>query len=67
MKLRNMTCIYIQNGNKLLMIFKTKSRFGTSPKWTGIGGHFEENELNDPDNRNGSTAAVYLFCRTFEY
>jgi len=49
MKLRNMTCIYIENDDKILMMYKTKSRFWNAPKWTGIGGHFEENELNEPD------------------
>lgn len=49
MKLRNMTCIYIFNGENVLLMYKTSSRFLTKPLWCGIGGHFEENELNNPN------------------
>lgn len=45
--LRNMTTIYIRNKNDLLMLFRVGSRV-VSDSWCGIGGHFEESELNDP-------------------
>ncbi len=50
MKLRNMTCIYIHHVNKILMLYKTSSKVFAVPQWSGIGGHFEEYELNDPDS-----------------
>lgn len=47
-KLRNMTSIYISRGTELLMLYRIGSRVVVSPSWCGIGGHFEEFELNDP-------------------
>lgn len=46
-KLRNMTAIYITRGEDLLMLYRVGSRV-VEPSWCGIGGHFEESELNDP-------------------
>ncbi len=46
-KLRNMTAIYITRGDEMLMLYRVGSRVVT-PSWCGIGGHFEESELNDP-------------------
>ena len=50
-KLRNMTAIYItyreNSQEKLLMLYRVGSRV-VEPSWCGIGGHFEESELNDP-------------------
>lgn len=46
-KLRNMTAIYITRGNEMLMLYRMGSRV-VEPSWCGIGGHFEERELNDP-------------------
>jgi len=46
-KLRNMTAIYITRGNEMLMLYRVGSRV-VDPSWCGIGGHFEEAELNDP-------------------
>ena len=45
--LRNMTGIYISRGTELLMLYRIGSRV-VEPSWCGIGGHFEEPELNDP-------------------
>lgn len=45
--LRNMTGIYISRGKELLMLYRIGSRV-VEPSWCGIGGHFEEPELNDP-------------------
>ena len=47
--LRNMTAIYItdvQNQN-MLMLYRIGSKV-VEPSWCGIGGHFEQEELNDP-------------------
>ncbi len=46
-KLRNMTAIYIRRGNEMLMLYRIGSRV-VEPSWCGIGGHFEQAELNDP-------------------
>lgn len=45
-KLRNMTAIYISDGDKMLMLYRIGSSV-VPPSWCGIGGHFEEFELND--------------------
>lgn len=45
--LRNMTTIYIRENNRLLMLYRVGSRV-VEPSWCGIGGHFEEHELNNP-------------------
>lgn len=46
-KLRNMTSIYITQNNQMLMLYRVGSRV-VAPSWCGIGGHFEKEELNDP-------------------
>ena len=47
-KLRNMTSLYITEGDKMLLLFRQRGRV-VSDTWVGAaGGHFEENELNDP-------------------
>ena len=46
-KLRNMTAIYIMRGEEMLMLYRIGSKV-VDPSWCGIGGHFEEQELNDP-------------------
>lgn len=48
-KLRNMTSIYIRRGEKMLLLYRIGSRV-VEPSWCGIGGHFEEAELNDPQS-----------------
>ncbi len=45
-KLRNMTSIYILDGDKMLLLYRIGSRV-VAPSWCGIGGHFEKDELND--------------------
>lgn len=45
--LRNMTSIYIMSKNKMLLLYRVGSRV-VQPSWCGVGGHFEENELNNP-------------------
>ena len=47
-KLRNMTSLYITKGDKMLLLFRQRGRV-VRDTWVGAaGGHFEENELNDP-------------------
>lgn len=45
--LRNMASLYIKDGNQLLMLYRIGSEV-IEPSWCGIGGHFENSELNDP-------------------
>ncbi len=45
--LRNMTAIYIRNHGKFLMLYRIGSKV-VEPSWVGIGGHFEQEELNCP-------------------
>jgi 8-oxo-dGTP diphosphatase len=46
--LRNMSGFFIMKGTKILMLYRIGSRALDKNIWVGIGGHFEENELNDP-------------------
>ena len=48
-KLRNMTAVYISRGDEMLMLYRVGSSV-VVPSWCGIGGHFEKNELNDPQS-----------------
>lgn len=45
-KLRNMASIYIKNGDKILLLDRIGSKV-IDRSWCGIGGHFENEELND--------------------
>lgn len=46
-KLRNMTCIYLFRGERVLLLYRQGGRV-VNNVWTGsAGGHFEEYELND--------------------
>lgn len=48
MRLRNMTAIYLTRGSQLLMLYRVGSRV-VGNSYTGTaGGHFEPEELNDP-------------------
>lgn len=47
--LRNMTTIYITNMDKVLLLYRIGSKVLSNSSWCGIGGHFEINELNDPE------------------
>lgn len=47
-KLRNMTSLYITKGNQMLLLFRQHGSV-VSDTWVGsAGGHFEENERNNP-------------------
>lgn len=48
MKLRNMATVYIFNDDKVLMMYRVGSRVFKGSLWAGIGGHFENDEMNDP-------------------
>ena len=46
-KLRNMTAIYLLQGDKVLLLYRKGGQV-VNDVWTGsAGGHFEEFELND--------------------
>ena len=47
-KLRNMTSIYLTNDTGLLCLYRIGSRVANNQYIGSAGGHFEENELNDP-------------------
>jgi len=46
-KLRNMTAIYIMKDDMILMLYRVGSKV-VRDSWCGIVGHFENDELNDP-------------------
>ena len=46
-KLRNMTGIYLLNGNKILLLYRQGSKVANQTWIASAGGHFEEYELND--------------------
>ncbi|MHC1694511.1 MAG: NUDIX domain-containing protein [Eubacteriales bacterium] len=45
-RLRNMASVYIVRDEKILLLYRIGSRV-VSPSWCGIGGHFEQDELNN--------------------
>lgn len=47
-RLRNMTSLYLINGEKMLFLYRIGSKV-IKDSYTGtVGGHFENDELNDP-------------------
>lgn len=48
MKLRNMTSIYLVNDTGLLCLYRMGSRVASNLYIGSAGGHFEQEELNDP-------------------
>lgn len=48
MQLRNLATIYVVNDDKILLIERVGSRVFQGAIWSGVGGHFEESELNEP-------------------
>lgn len=48
MRLRNMTSIYLTNDSGVLCLYRMGSRVANNLYIGSAGGHFEENELNDP-------------------
>lgn len=49
-KLRNMTSLYLRQGNKLLLLYRIGSKVITDSYTASAGGHFEKDELNDARN-----------------
>lgn len=48
-KLRNMTSLYLLREDTILCLYRIGSRVLSASRYIGsCGGHFEENELNDP-------------------
>ena len=48
MKLRNMTSIYLLHGDEILLLYRKGSRVANNSFISSAGGHFEQDELNDP-------------------
>ena len=48
MKLRNMTSIYLLDGDNILLLYRIGSRAISDSYIGSSGGHFENDELNDP-------------------
>ena len=48
MKLRNMTSIYLLHGDEILLLYRRGSRVANNSFISSAGGHFEQDELNDP-------------------
>ncbi|MCK5129222.1 MAG: NUDIX domain-containing protein [Clostridiales bacterium] len=48
MNIRNMTALYIIHENKILLMYKQKSRAFKNPLWVSVGGHFEEIDNGNP-------------------
>ena len=47
-KLRNMTSLYLTNGEKILFLYRIGSKVIADSYTGAAGGHFEKEELNDP-------------------
>ena len=48
MRLRNIATIYVFNGDCVLLMYRIGSHLFTGNIWVGIGGHFDAEEMNDP-------------------
>ena len=48
MKLRNMTSLYLTEEDRILCLYRIGSRVANGKYVGAAGGHFEEDELNDP-------------------
>ena len=48
MRLRNMTSLYLVREDAVLCLYRVGSRVANNKYIGSCGGHFEENELNDP-------------------
>jgi len=46
-KLRNMTSLYLRQGNRLLLLYRIGSKVVSDSYTASAGGHFEKGELND--------------------
>lgn len=49
MNLRNMASIFLMDGNKILLLFRKGSKIADNLWVASAGGHFEKNELNNPE------------------
>ena len=47
-RLRNMTSLYLVDGERVLCLYRMGSRVANNQYIGSAGGHFEESELNDP-------------------
>lgn len=48
-KLRNMTSVYLSCGDKMLLLYRQGGRVVNNVWVSSAGGHFEEDELNNPE------------------
>ena len=48
MKTRNMVGAFLESGDDILMLHRDGGKALEPNKWTGVGGHIEADELNDP-------------------
>lgn len=48
-RLRNMTSVFLLHESEILLLFKPKGRVVSNVWIASAGGHFEEDELNDPE------------------
>jgi 8-oxo-dGTP diphosphatase len=44
-----MAALYIFNNNRVLLMYKIKSKAFSNPLWVSVGGHFDILDDNDPD------------------
>lgn len=48
-RMRLLTAAYLFNSNHVLLLKRSKERQLAADLWTGIGGHIENDELNEPE------------------
>ena len=48
-RIRLLTAAYLFNSNHVLLLKRSKERQLAADLWTGIGGHIENGELNEPE------------------
>lgn len=48
MEIRQMSTAFLFNDDKVLLMKKESNKFTDVPFWSGVGGHLEQNELNNP-------------------
>ena len=46
--LRNSVCAFLRNNGKYLLMKRAENRVFNPGFWSGVGGHMEPKEINDP-------------------
>ena len=62
MEIRQMAAAYLFKDGKVLMIKKTNSRLNSSEFWSGLGGHVNPDEINEP-----KAACLREYKRSLEF